>query len=362
MKARLTLMLVIVFFSLWSTSAQEDIEAALEDYLASITSEQGAAISARITVGEDTWATAAGLVDIAEDTAATPEDLFRIGSISKVFMGVVVLQLVDEGVLSLDQTAADWLPGAVLNDLANADSATIEQLLAMTSGIPEYLADDFFDAVLDDPSRTWQPEDVLQFAYGQEALFAPGESFEYTNTNYILLELIVETATGQQLHDVFRERIFEPLEMQNTYTQVFEDGEPFVHGYEDIDGDGAEDDVTDINDGAGLGDGGLVSTTADLTRFYQGLFINGELLSDEMLQLMIETGVEGGNDYGLALEVSEDDDFGLLIGHTGGVFGFTSAAFYAEEYDAIVVIFLANTGLDETQVPALLEIAAQASE
>jgi CubicO group peptidase (beta-lactamase class C family) len=362
MKTRFMLLLMMFFLFMGTTAAQDDIEAALQEYLATFADDQGPAVSARITVGEDTWAAAAGLVDIAGNTAATPDDLFRIGSISKVFMGVVLLQLVDEGVLSLDQTAADWLPGAVLNDLANADSATLEQLVGMTSGIPEYLADDFFNAVLDNPTRRWQPEDVLEFAYGYEALFAPGEGYEYTNTNYILLELIVETATGQQLHELFRERIFEPLDMQNTYTQVFETGTPFVHGYEDIDGDGVEDDVTSINDGAGLGDGGLISTTADLTRFYQGLFIEGELLSDEMLQLMVESGVEGGNDYGLALEVSEEDDFGLVIGHTGGVFGFTSAAFYAEEYDAIVVILFANNALDDTQVPALLELAAQAGE
>lgn len=351
-----------LFVFVWSFAipVQADTDDDLEDLVEALTAEYGSAVSLRVTIGDETWAAAGGLVDLEGDTEATPDSRFRIGSISKTFVAVVLLQLAEEDFLTLEDRVGDWLSDDITADLANAEDATLLQLVTMTAGIPEYLNDDFFDAVLENSTHTWTAEEVLVFAYGEDALFDAGDGFEYVNTNYILLQLVIEAATGQPLHEVIRERILDPLDLEDTYTQIQETlPGGFVHGYEDIEGDEFAEDVTLINDGAGLGDGGLISTTADLTRFYQALF-GGELLSDDSLEMMIDAA-DDDTEYGMGLEVF-DSDFGLLMGHTGGVLGFSSAAFYAPDLDATVVILYATPNFEEDDLYELLEIAEEVAD
>jgi D-alanyl-D-alanine carboxypeptidase len=355
------LMILPLVCMVFVVHAQNDVGEELQALIDDIADNDGPAVSARITIGDETWAAAGGLVDVEGNETASPDGRFRLASISKTFVATTVMMLVEEGELSLDDDLSDWVEEAILDDLANADEVTLYQLLTMTAGIPEYFDDEFFEAIYDDPTQEWSPGEVLDFARYQEAYFEPGEGFEYVNTNYILLQLVIEEVTGMDLHEAVREYILDPLELNNTYTQIHEtlSGE-FVHGYEDIEGDDTPEDVTFINDGAGLGDGALISNTADLTRFYQGLFIEGELLEDESIDEMIDAADES-TEYGIGLEVFESD-YGLLVGHTGAVFGFTGAVYYAEDLDAIVVILYASDALDIDDVFALLDIAEAAQE
>ncbi|MDX1995384.1 MAG: serine hydrolase domain-containing protein [bacterium] len=358
MKTMLRVLLVLLLFTLTpvAVSPQDDVDGALEALLEDIAPADGPAVAVRITKGDETWAAAGGLADIENGTPASPDDRFRIGSISKSFVAVALLQLADEEVVSLDDALTDWLDEDLIAGIENAESATVGQLVTMTSGIAEYLNETFFEVILEDPTYEWTAPEVLDYARDLEASFAPGEGYEYSNTNYILLQLVIEAATEQPLHQVVREGILDPLGLENTYTQISETlpGE-FIHGYEDIDGDGTLDDVGGYNDGAGLGDGALISTTADLTRFYQGLLVEEALLSDESLELMSTD--EAGSEYGMGLEVIETD-YGTVYGHTGAVFGFSSAAFYAPDLDVTVVILYGSSALDITHVAALFEIAA----
>lgn len=335
--------------------AQDDTPEDIQDALQALVDgwSDGSAVSARITIPEGSWAAASGLVDVTGDKAATPDSQFRIGSISKTFLAVVLLQLADEGVLSLDQTAADWLDDTVVSQIANADTATLHELVTMTSGIAEYLNDLFVEAILSDPTHPWTAAEALEFAYGLEASFDPGEDYEYSNTNYLLLQLVIEAATGKPFHEVLRERVLEPAGLHDTYTQGYEaPQERFVRGYEDLDQDGSADDVTDINDGWGLADGGLISTTNDLTKFYTALFIEQTLLSEDMLDLMTDGGEY---EYGTGLEVIESED-GLIYGHSGGVFGFTGVVYYADDYEAIAVVLYASTNLGDEDTDALFAL------
>ncbi|MCU0512355.1 MAG: beta-lactamase family protein [Anaerolineae bacterium] len=337
----------------------DPIAAGLRALLAEIAPADGPAVSARISSGEDTWAATGGRVDITRSAVPTPDDRFRIASMSKPFMAVTFLLLQEEGVLSLADPLTDWLPASLTGRIANGDTVTIGDLLTMTGGIPDYLDEDFFAAVLDDPARVWTAAEVLAFAFDEPALFEPGTAFDYSNSQYILLQLIAEAATGQPIHAIMRERILEPLALTNTYTQVSESlPGGFVHGYEDIDGDGVADDVTAVNDGAGLGDGGLISNTGDLVRFYQAIWEDETLLSADSRAAIVAHAAE--NDYGIGFEVIEDDAYGTLIGHTGGVLGFTGAVYYAVDLEAVVVILYGSTGLDEEHVQALLALAADA--
>jgi D-alanyl-D-alanine carboxypeptidase len=353
-------LLVLLFVvPMMSIHAQDDIQSQLDSFIAEIAPADGPAVSARITMGDQTWAAAGGLVDTAKSEAAVPDDRFRIASMSKTWLAVAVMQLAEKDALSLDDPVTKWLPDSLTSKIANADQATIRQLLTMTSGIPEYLNEDFYAQVGQDTTHVWTVEEALPYAYNLPASFAPGEGYEYCNTNYLLLQLIVEAAAKKPMHQVMREQIFTPLKLENTYVQVQEKGSPFVHGYEDFDGDGQIDDVTDYNDGAGLGDGALVSNTADLTRFYQAVFAHHEILSEASAQEMIDAG-DNDNEYGVGLEVIDGDN-GLQVGHTGSVLGYSGAVYYLPDLDATVVILYGSQGLDNAHVDKLIEIAASVS-
>ncbi len=352
------LLLVTLLIPTLAIHAEVDVQSELDSFIAEIAPADGPAVSVRITIGDQTWAAAGGLVDTAQSEAATPDGLFRIASMSKTWLVVVVMQLRDKGMLSLDDAVTKWLPTQLTSKIANADQATIRQLLTMTSGIPEYLNDAFFEAIAQDTTHAWTAEEALHYAYDLPASFAVGEGFEYCNSNYVLLQLIVEAVTKKPMHQVMREQIFTPLKLENTYVQAQETGAAWVHGYEDFDGDGQIDDVTDYNDGAGLGDGALITTTADLTRFYQAVFAQHEILSAESVQEMIDAG-QNENEYGIGLEVIQGEH-GLVLGHTGAVLGFTGAVYYLPDLDATVVILYASEGLDSAHMDRLIEIAASA--
>src|SRR5688572_20988398 len=189
MKLRLLALLLLLLLSV------NLIQAELEAFIADIAPADGPAVSARITIGDETWAAAGGLANIETGTPATPEDRYRIASISKPWLAVIVMKLAEEGVLSLDDPVINWLPDDLIGQVASADQVTIVQLLTITGGIPDYVGDDLFNAILQDSTYQWRAEDALPFIYGVPASFAPGEGFEYSNTNYVLLQMIVEAAT-----------------------------------------------------------------------------------------------------------------------------------------------------------------------
>lgn len=190
-----------------------------------------------------------------------------------------------------------------------------------------------------DPSHVWTATEAIQYAYDLEPEAEPGEKHYYSNTNYILLELIVEQVTGNTLAQELRDRIHEPLELKDTFTEMRERiPGGFVHGYEDWDGDGKRDDVTRKNGGNGLGDGGLISTASDVARFVQALFGNEELLEPETLEEMLTFVDDGeGSQYGLGVS-SWESDWGEALGHGGRSGGFLSTVWYVPDEDVTVVV------------------------
>ncbi|HQZ33433.1 MAG TPA: serine hydrolase domain-containing protein, partial [Ilumatobacteraceae bacterium] len=120
-----------------------------------------------------------------------PDSMFRVGSLSKTFVAVMLLQLVDEGTIALDDLVFDHAP-----ELTIADGVTIRQLLSHRSGLPEYADGELAPAVLADPAKTWTPADVLALVTDQPRDFEPGAQFAYSNTNYIVAGLLLEHVTG----------------------------------------------------------------------------------------------------------------------------------------------------------------------
>jgi D-alanyl-D-alanine carboxypeptidase len=270
-----------------------------------------------------------GLADVATQTPMAPGDRVRVGSITKTFVATVVLQLVAEHRLSLDDTVARWLPGLV----PGGAGITVQELLQHTSGIYSYSDEPgFVPALFSDPTRVWRPAELVRIAVAHPLLFPPGTSFAYSNTDYVLLGMIIQAATGHPVGQELQARIFTPLGLRDTYFPYANPHlrTPYAHGYL-LDQPGATGpvDSTVFSPSWAGAAGGIVSTAADIARFYTAL-LSGRLLPAAQLQQMMTTipiPGEQGVDYGLGVESVPLPCGGTSWGHQGSFFGYYSNAF-----------------------------------
>ena len=182
------------------------------------------------------WLGASGLADIAGKVKLEPCNITRTGSTVKTFTAVTILMLAEDGRLSLDDKIEKYLPGDILDKLSNARQCTIRQLLNHSSGIYNYIRSlKFQTASVNDLTRVWHPFDLLEYAYNKPANYKCGEDVDYSNTNYVLLGMIIEKITGEPFYQAFKSRIFEPLHLESTQFAA-EDPVPknIIRGYIDF--------------------------------------------------------------------------------------------------------------------------------
>lgn len=329
-----------------SDSLALQLQNALDQSLGDIPGASFAIISPK-----GSWVGVSGVSNLQTGTEVVLEDRFQIGSITKTFVATTVLQLVEEGKLSLEDNLDQWLPPEVVSTLPNHESITVRQLLNHTSGLSDYL-NPLFGLAQTNPAvflNDWQPEELVSFIDGQEPLFEPGESWEYSSTNYILLGMIVESVTNSNIASEIRSRILEPLNLENTFfaeEEEFPGG--FVNGYWDFDNDGSLNDVTFANMSWAWAAGAMVSNSEDLVRFIEALLINDELLEPESLEQML-TFVkpilsENYAAYGLGIGSLEAPGR-LWYGHRGLALGYRSNLFYSPIED-IIYVELINLATD----------------
>jgi D-alanyl-D-alanine carboxypeptidase len=257
-------------------------------------------------------------------------DRFRVGSITKTFVAVVVLQLVDEHRLRLGDTVERWLPGLV----PGGARITLRELLGHTSGLADYASDAaFLRRTVAQPRRRWTPRELVRVALAEGPVARPGERFAYASTNYVLLGLVVEHATGTSLGRQLRRRIFTPLRLQGTsFTPGPRVRGHFVHGYAPSEHDGIVNSLATARDRSTVSAswawaaGAVVSTAPDLSRFL-GAVLQGHLLSPGLLKLMRPAPRAR---YGLGL-VAFRTPCGTAIGHTGALLGTVSAAWSSSD-------------------------------
>ena len=287
----------------------------------------------------DPFAVGIGLADIATGAPMLLDGRVRVASITKSFTATAALCLVDEVVVHLDDPVAEYLP-----HLPIEASISIRHLLNMTSGIADYAeTDGFLDGVAAEPHRVWAPEELVEVAFAQPPVFAAGSSWQYSSTNTILLGLVLEHVTGQQLHAVLRERVFAPLGMHDTSLPLRTENllpDPHPRGYLPLGPGVPLVDATDWNPSWGWAAGSAVSTVRDLAVWARAL-ATGQLLgkSTRLAQLdWVATGAPfehgtGTLRYGLGVA-----DFGGLIGHNGQIPGFQAIAVYHPEHETAIVV------------------------
>ncbi len=283
------------------------------------------------------WRGASGVSDIPAKTATLPGDLFHIGSITKTFTATLLLKLRAEGKVSLDSPVADYVKG-----VPRGDTMTVRQLLNHTGGLFNYTeCDAFWTAVEADPARVWKPEELVALAAMQQPYFEPGQGWQYSNTDYIVLGMIVEAASGETAAEAMRSRILDPEKLVHTYLDGYEAAIPgLVRGYE-IDGQDFLDVTWTEDPSWAWTAGGLVSTTEDINKFYADL-LGGKVLAPAELQDMtswVDTSWPTIPEYGLGLAGRK---FGsrLGTGHEGSVWGFVSASFHFTDPAAMVSVLI----------------------
>jgi D-alanyl-D-alanine carboxypeptidase len=290
----------------------------------------------------------AGYANLRTKERLRGDHAFRVGSITKTFVATVVLQLVAEGVVRLDDSVEQWLPGLV----PNGHAITLRQLLNHTSGIYNYTDDpELLRAFARNRLEVWTPAALVALATRHPPLFTPGARWSYSNTGYILLGLVIERATGTTVAEQLRRRIFEPLALTRTSLPDAPTlAPPFASGYL-LSGNGLiatprgrPADITLWSPSWAWAAGALVSTASDLARFY-GALLGGQLLAPAQLEAMrttVAVGV-GRETYGLGLTVVPLT-CGEAWGHGGAVFGYTALAFGSRDGSRQAVV-LVNTSV-----------------
>lgn len=327
MKRTLILTLVSIFLPLHLSLVAQDTgidTQKLDRYFTALYENDRFMGSIAVLNGDETVFEAAyGIID-ANGTNATTKSIYRIGSITKSYTSVMILQLVEEDSLSLETTLGTYYP-----DLPNADQITIEQMLRHTSGLVNFTSNpDYMSYFEGEATR----DDMLSRFTSLGTSFEPGTSTEYSNTAFVLLGYIVEDVTGKSYADALQERITDPLGLTSTYFATGLDSEmneanSFVFQQD------RWQPASRTNMFIPHGAGAIVSTAEETARFFHALF-NGELLSEASLEQM--TRFEGQLGLGLIRLPFGDR---ILYGHNGGIDGFQSnSAHYPDDNVTFAVL------------------------
>ncbi len=275
--------------------------------------------------GTEVYQKAIGFVDVDQGIKADASTIYRIGSISKTFTAVMIMQLIEEDKLALATNLSDFFP-----KIPNAEKITIEHLLRHQSGVFSFTSLPDYTKWMERPMKK---EELLAKITEQSSLFEPGSKSEYSNSNYMLLTLIIEQLDEGDFPEILERRITKKLGLDKTYyggSIRTDQNEAQSYWMKNKWKKSTETDMS-----IPMGAGALVSTPTDLNTFFHGLF-SGELVSDASLELMTELKMN----FGLGLfQVPFYEK--RAFGHTGGIDGFQSNAFYFPE-EKVSIAYTSN--------------------
>lgn len=302
---------------------------------------------------------ASGVADLESKRPMRADDAFRLGSISKTYTSSVVLRLVEDGLLSLDDRLSHFLP-----TFPRGEEVTVRHLLSHTSGLRDfylylYLRPDRAE-MIELVTRRWSEKELLELSARFGYLFDPGTDWDYSNTNYYLLGVIIERVTGRPLGQVYQAYIYEPLGIEDTWLSEHEPALLPLHttGYmgkvdawkhSEMFGELGPTTVLDRSP-VEWGAGGVVSTAAGAIRFLSGL-MNGALLGPEHLAAMQSFRDTPRQGIGPTSGVSMPDGYGLglvrmelpgasLVGHGGLFTGHTAGVWYLPACGVTIALYM----------------------
>lgn len=326
------------------TDPCETFAAELDDTLADTLAAEdrpGGTVAAVITPECGLWRGAVGTAGDGEPL--TSEHLLRVGSVTKTYVSATILSLVADGSLGLDDTLDNWQP-----EIPGADIITVRQLLDHTSGIYNYTDDEgFFAGILADPTTVYSPAELVAVATAHPPYFAPGADWYYSNTNYILLGMIIESVTGEPAVAAIRSRLLGPQSLEHTF---LDGDEPIqgtlAHGF----GPDGEDLTFALHPSAAGTAGAVTATASDLADWAMALY-GGDVVSpelhDDMLELVDITKLIPGASYGLGVMAFDASVVGTpLIGHGGAIPGFRSEMYYLPDHDSVIVAIVNSEEAD----------------
>lgn len=315
---------------------------------------------------------ATGLADTARREVMTPAHLLLAGSVGKTYAAAVALQLVQEGALDLDAPIARYLGDEPwFARLPNGRDVTVRMLMNHTSGIVRYeFQERFLQDLVKDPYRTWTPADRLAYLLDLEPPFAAGAGWEYSDTNYILLGVIIERLTGQSYYAEMQRRLVQPLGLTGTVAadgpviaglaQGYAGPDNFFGGYDTMVG---PDGRVVFNPQMEWTGGGVATTAGDLARWAHALY-TGDVLSREMTAAMVQ-GVPaklGPNvTYGLGAIV-RPTPLGVTYGHSGFFPGYSTDVMHFAEHGVTVAVQVNTSARGRTaRTGAMLVALARAA-
>lgn len=280
--------------------------------------------------------------DPARGDVVTPDQLVRIGSITKTFVGAAALLLADRGTISLDDPIARWV-----SDVPNGANITLRHLMSHTSGLFNYTDDARFNTILSTtPLHVFPPRELLDLAFAHPPYFAPGAGWHYANTNFILLGVALEHAAGMPLARIVRTMVLDPAHLPRVRFDGAEMVDPadMVPGY----ANGTEDVTFAFDLSWAWAAGAIVSSVGDLTAWARALYNGSVLPAAARAQMLtfIDTNSQPAR-YGLAaMELGPPAYPARMVGHTGGIPGYATAMFYLPDRDAVVVVASNNDRAD----------------
>jgi len=312
-------------------------------------------ISLLVSDSKGTWIGSAGKADIENNIDFVAGTVSKAASITKLFMSTLLFKLMEDsthtglGYSAITTKISHWLPAGVISKLPNGNMVTLGQCMNHETGIPDVIEQDaFYLAVLNNPNKIWEPEELLQFIYNKKPLFTPSDTAIYSNTNTILIKMVIEAATGKSHADLLKQYIIQPLGLQHTYYQPYDQlPNSTAQGYFDLYNNNTIVNVSNLVTGSGNGYGGLYSNVFDLFTFINALLVQKTFLKPASMAIMQTYGKKDDpNYYGYGLQKTFLDhgaDYG--IGHKGRDLGYSANLFYFPN-KGVVHIFFVNYGTD----------------
>jgi D-alanyl-D-alanine carboxypeptidase len=307
-------------------------------------------ISALVRDEDGTWIGYAGKSDIDRNVPFLPCHPSKAASITKFMVGTLTFMLQEQGKLNIDDPISKYVDASIISKVANADKVTIRNCLQHTTGFYDIITDsEFYLAVLNNPNKNWDAEELLKFVYGKDPYFPANEGVEYSNTNTIFVGMCLDKVLGYHHSIALREMIWDPLGMTNTYYQSRDElPNTVAQGYYDLYNNNTIVNVSNIITGSGNGYGGVFSTIYDLEKFMDAYYYDKTLVNEESMATMMTYIPESEqNNLGVGI-MQKFKNFSphLGVGHSGRDLGYSADLFAFPTRNDRLMIFFVNYGTD----------------